>query len=396
MSDRANRSRVRIAQVATTAGSVHFLLTDHIERLSREGYDVEAVCAADDAIETVERRGIRVQRVPLVREPSPVADAKAIIALCRLFRSRRYDIVHSHTPKAGLLAPLAARLVGTPVVLHTVHGLLFHDRSLWKEKLLGAACEYWTAGLSHQMLSQSREDMGVMARLHIKGPRRVDYIGNGIDVRRFHPEVGARARQATRSALGIGADEVVVGMVGRFVREKGFIEFFRAMADVMAARPGVRALVIGPPDAGQSDGISMAEATAILASPRAIWLGRRTDLPELYSAMDIFALPSYREGIPRTAMEASAMGVSVVTSDIRGCREVVKDNLTGLLVPPRQADALTTAILRLVDDPGLRRGMGGAGRHHIEAEFNADVVLDRLAAYYEGLTARLPNGPQRG
>ncbi|MEP6651718.1 MAG: glycosyltransferase family 4 protein [Myxococcales bacterium] len=376
-------SPLRVAQVATTAGSVKFLLVDHIVRLQAEGYEVEAVCASDDSVPAIEKLGIPVQRIPFVREPSPLPDLHAVRALRRLFVARNYQVVHSHTPKAGLLAPLAARLARVPVVLHTIHGLLFHDRSVLKDRLLGGACELWTAKLAHRLLSQSREDIDVVQRFHMKRPELVDYIGNGIDITRFHPDVMRSARARMRAELGIGPDDVVVGMVGRLVREKGFVEFFTAMREVMAQRPGVRTLIVGPVDQGQSDSVHQADFATKLDPARTIWLGRRDDLPELYSAMDIFALPSYREGIPRTLMEASAMGLPVVATRIRGCREVAKDGVTGLLVEPRQVPPLVQAILRLVDDPKLRDRFGRAGRAHVVSQFDASIVLDRLVAYYK-------------
>jgi glycosyltransferase involved in cell wall biosynthesis len=243
-------------------------------------------------------------------------------------------------------------------------------------------CEFWTARFAHRLLSQSREDIQVAARVHLKSAELIDYIGNGIDIKRFHPGVAVGARERLRAELGIRSGEVVVGMVGRLVREKGFLEFFEAMREVMAIRPNVRTLIIGPTEKDQSDGLDPVALASTLDPSRTAWLGHRNDIPELYSAMDVFALPSYREGVPRVLMEASAMGLPVVASNIRGCREVLKDGETGILIEPRQVQPLRTAILRLVDDGTLRAAMGRAGRAHIEKEFDAELVLDRLAAYY--------------
>lgn len=380
-----SRRPIRVAQVTTTAVSVRYLLRDHIERLLTEGYEVDVVCGPDDSTSFLEGLGIRVVQIPFVREPSPVADLKTTRALWSLFKSKRYDIVHSHTPKAGLLSPVAGRLARTPVVLHTVHGLLFHDKSRPMEKALGAVCEFWTAGFAHRLLSQSREDIQVAARVHLKAAERIDYIGNGIDIQRFNPGVAVGARDRLRAELGAGHDDVVVGMVGRMVREKGFLEFFEAMRQVMDVRPNVRMLLIGPTEKDQSDGLDPVALTSNLDPARTAWLGHRSDIPELYGAMDVFALPSYREGVPRALMEASASGLPVVATNIRGCREVVKDGETGILIEPRQVPPLRNAILRLVDDSALRTRMGQAGRAHIVKEFDAELVLDRLAAYYRNL-----------
>jgi glycosyltransferase involved in cell wall biosynthesis len=154
------------------------------------------------------------------------------------------------------------------------------------------------------------------------------------------------------------------------------------MARVMAAGSNVWMLLVAPDDPGQSDGIRADRLLRRVDRSRVLHLGQRSDLPELYSAMDIFVLPSYREGIPRTVLEASAMELPVVASNIRGCREAVVDGLTGLLVEPRDPKALTLAISSLLDDAEERNRMGKAGRNHVVTEFDAELVLDRLSAYY--------------
>lgn len=373
---------IRVAQVATSALSIRLLLLDHIERLRQEGYEVEAVCAPDHSLEEVVARGIPVHTVPLHRDLAPGPDMRGLGELRRLFARRRYDVVHSHTPKAGILAPLAARLAGTPLVLHTVHGLLFHDRSRPREKVLGVAAEMWTGRLAHRLLSQSREDIEVAARYRLCRPGHIEYLGNGIDVSRFSRRRLPDARARRRSELGFDDDAVVVGMVGRLVEEKGFVDLFRAMARVLEARPQVRILLVAPHDPGQADEIDPERLLAMVDRTRVVHLGFREDLPELYAAMDVFALPSHREGLPRTPLEASAMEVPVVASNIRGCREAVTDGVTGVLVEPRSPSALAEAIVALVDDAPARAQMGKAGRDHVVREFDAGAVLDRLAAYY--------------
>lgn len=373
---------IRVAQVATSPLSIRFLLMDQIERLRRDGYEVEAVSAPGAALQEVQARGIPVQTVPLLREPSPVADLRSVAALKELFARRRYHVVHSHTPKAGLLAPLAARLARTPVILHTIHGLLFHDRTPPARRAFGMACELWTGRLSHRLLSQTHEDVRVANRYRLSSADRIEYIGNGIDVGRFSRDRIPDARAELRAQFGFLDDVVVVGMVGRLVEEKGFREFVHAMAQVMAAKPNVSMLLVAPDDPGQSDGIPPERLLKMVDRSRVRHLGFRSDLPELYSAMDVFVLPSHREGIPRTVLEASSMELAVVASNIRGCREAVVDGLTGLLVEPRNPRALAEAISSLVDDSEERSRMGKAGRNHVVSEFDAELVLGRLSEYY--------------
>jgi glycosyltransferase involved in cell wall biosynthesis len=373
---------IRVAQVATAGISVRLLLLDHIERLRALGYEVEAVCGDDADVESVRRRGIVVRTVPMEREPSLLPDLKAVVALARLFRERDYHVVHSHTPKAGLLAPVAARLACTPTIIHTIHGLLVHDRAPPLFKLAGAACEFWTGAWCQRLLSQSREDVDTAVQLGICPPDRIQHLGNGIDVRRFSKEAVPAARQQLRATFGFRDDDIVVGMVGRLVREKGFEEFFAAMGRVMGARPRVRALVVAPEDDDQSDRLDPQRLLERVDRARTVLLGRRDDLPELYAAMDLFVLPSYREGIPRTLMEASAMALPVIATRIRGCREVVREGETGLLLEPRDEAALERMLLRLIDEPATRARLGAAGCRHIRENFDSEAVLGRLATFY--------------
>ena len=248
----APSAMIRVAQVTTAPAGIRFLLLDHIERLQQEGYEVEAVCGEDQFLPDLVARGITVRTVPIVREPSPVADLRATFALRSLFASRRYDVVHTHRPKAGLLGPLAARLAGTPLILHTIHGLLFHDRSPLPNVALGAACEDLDGKICAPSALAEPRRHGPVRRLRMCSPGRIHYIGNGIDVRRFSRDAVGDARARLRRELGFDDDHVVVGIVGRLVGEKGFEEFFEALVAVSAAFPQVRALIVGPPDEGST------------------------------------------------------------------------------------------------------------------------------------------------
>jgi glycosyltransferase involved in cell wall biosynthesis len=272
-------------------------------------------------------------------------------------------------------------------VVHTIHGLLFHDRMpRWRQAAFWMP-EKVTASFAHALLSQSEEDIGVATRSGLCEPAQVRYLGNGIDVRRFAPCGSLRAE--TRRRFGWGEDEFVIGGAGRLVYEKGFAELFAAAQALIANDRRVRLLVIGPTDAGQNDAIPDSVLEPLRATGAAQFLPWQEDMRPWYTAMDVFVLPSYREGIPRACMEAAASGVPVVASDIRGCREVVLDGRTGLLVPPRDVQAFTEAIRRLAADADLLVRMGAAARQHIVAHFDQQIVLDRLLSFYDGVEASL-------
>ncbi|HUK87865.1 MAG TPA: glycosyltransferase family 4 protein [Terriglobales bacterium] len=376
---------MKIAQVATADISIRYLLLDQIQALEEMGHEVTAVCAPGPHAEAVRAQGVAVEAVPMARELSPLQDLRSRRALARCFRARGFDVVHTHTPKAGLLGPAAARQARVPVVVHTVHGLLFHDRmSAWRRGLFWLP-ERYTARHADFLLSQSREDMEVAVRAHICSPEKIAYVGNGIEVGRFAPEGAAAARAQLRRELGLSDSDFVVGSVGRLVYEKGFAELFAAAAALAPAHPEIKFLIVGPRESEQRDAVPPERIRSLEQAGVVRFAGWQDDLRRWYSAMDLFALPSHREGIPRACMEAACMGVPVVASDIRGCREVVLHEQTGLLTPMRNAGALAEAIARLARDRALAAAMGEQGRRHILENFDARQMLARLRAFYQGL-----------
>ena len=374
-----------IAQVTTSGMAVCVLLLDHIRALEAAGYQVTAICAPGPWAEKARSLGLRVQTIDFRRELSPAADVRALGQLRRLFRRERFDVVHSHTPKAGLLAPLAAQLASVPHVVHTVHGFLFHDQMpRWKQPLFWSA-EKFTATFADQLLSQSSEDVEAAVRTRICPARKIQYLGNGIDVASFHPSRGSSDRDALRSNLGIDGKAIVAGTVGRFVYDKGFGELFAAAKRLLQQNPSLHFLMIGGADADQSDAIEEEVLNELRNQGRMHFLDWQEDMSRWYAAMDLFVLPSHREGVPRACMEAAAMELPVVASDIRGCREVVCRGETGLLVPVGDVDALSDAILRIAGDANLRRKMGTLGRQHIVQNFTQAKVLERLLSFYQEL-----------
>jgi glycosyltransferase involved in cell wall biosynthesis len=215
-----------------------------------------------------------------------------------------------------------------------------------------------------------------MQRLHCT--RRARFLGNGVDLTRFDPtRVGPRVRAEVRSELGIDADTIVVGAVGRLVAEKGYRELFEAMERLPDR---FRLVVVGGDDPEKPD--SLDAGTVQRARDHGVqFLGHRDDVDRLYAAMDVFALASHREGFPRTAMEASAMGLPIVATDVRGCREVVDPGCTGTLVPRRDPAGLAGALLGF-DDAELRARMGRAASQRARDHFDERRVVETVLATY--------------
>jgi glycosyltransferase involved in cell wall biosynthesis len=369
----------RIAEVATADLSVRYLLRRQIEALGDEGFEVEAVCAPGPHLEGLAASGLVLHGVPMRRELAPRDDLRSFVELVRLFRERRYDVVITHTPKAGLLAPAAARLAAVPVVIHTVHGFLFHDRMPLRHRALGRLVEQPPARFAHHLFFQSREDYERAHRAVLKRRSRLDYVGNGIETSAF-PVPDPRRRREARGRLGLPVDSFVVGTVGRLVWEKGYAELMAAATALRSRHREMVFVAAGPFEPDQSDGLTQADVGRAEGGGAIRFVGHQDDMPAFYAALDLFVLPSHREGIPRSLMEASGTGLAVVASDIRGCREVVDPGVTGLLCRVRDGASLTAGIEELYRDPTRRRAMGIAGRDRILAQFDECSVRARWAA----------------
>jgi glycosyltransferase involved in cell wall biosynthesis len=366
------------------------LLQPQLKAFVDAGYDVIGMSAPGPYVDELTRDGIR--HVPVkhfTRRMAPQHDALALGELRREFRHLQPDIVHTHNPKPGVLGRLAARSARVPAVVNTVHGLyaLPSDRALKRWVVYGL--ERAAARFSDAELVQNVEDLPVLHRLGIRAPK-VRLLGNGIDLSRFDATASGADRTAARAELDIDDATIVVGAVGRLVAEKGYRELFAAARRLRETSPNVQLLIIGPTDADKHDAITAEECREAEATAGVRFLGERRDVERLYAAMDVFIIASWREGFSRSGMEAAAMGVPVIATDVRGCRQVVEHERTGLLIPVRDADAIVGAVRRLAENTDLRRTMGEAGVELARREFDQRRVIDITLATYADVLGREP------
>jgi glycosyltransferase involved in cell wall biosynthesis len=375
----------RVVHLATTDMSLALLLGPQLRAFAEAGMDVIGASASGPWVEQLGAWGIRHEPVAhATRSVSVGDDVLALGELVRLFRRLRPDIVHTHNPKPGVYGRVAARLARVPVVVNTVHGLYATPDDSLLRRMAVYGVERAASTCSQCELVQNAEDVAVLERLRV--PRRkLQLLGNGVDLERFRPRPEAAA--PARRSLGVSANQVVAGVVGRLVWEKGFAELFAAARRLREERPEVVIVVVGPLDPAKKGSLRQSDLQRASGDANIVFLGERRDVEELYPGFDLFVLPSHREGFPRSAMEAAACGLPVVATDIRGCRQVVDPGNTGLLVPVRDAVALAEAMATLADDPARRRSMGRAARLRAEAEFDDRRVIARTLETYRRLLA---------
>ncbi len=378
-------SHRKIAIAANVPESFRVLLRAQLDHLRDHGFEVHCIAGPGPYLDELARDGFPTHEVPLTRLLRPLQDVRAVAALLRLFRRERFALVHTHTPKTALLAQLAARLARVPHIVNTIHGLLGHDMVAMPRRAALAAVDRATCVLASALLSQSAEDVDRAIAQRMCRPRKIRHLGQGIDLARFDPDriAAATDREALRARLGLPSGALVVAMIARFTREKGYPDFLALARRLAHERADVHFLVVGT-SLRERDAVHVDPAAAGLEGRLTILVDRR-DMPEIYAAADLVVLPTYREGFPRSLVEASAMGIPAVSTRIRGCREAVADGETGLLVPPGDGEALHGAVAALCADPQRRARMGAAARQRARVQFDERRVCDRVLTLYREL-----------
>ncbi|MFF0393556.1 glycosyltransferase [Kitasatospora sp. NPDC004615] len=367
---------LRVAHLTTVDMSLHLLLATELAVDVEHGLATYGLSAPGPYRQRVEQLGVHYRPLPsLTRAWQPAADLAAARELLAALREIRPDVLHTHNPKTGVLGRVLGRLARVPVVVNTCHGLWAQAHDPLAKRLLVLGAEAFAARFSHAELYQNAEDHRTLARWGVPA-RRARVVGNGVDLDRF-PAPGPERdvlRAAVREQLGVRDDELLVGGVGRRVAEKGIREYAEA-ARALAGK--ARFVWIGPDDPDKPDALRAAEAGLE-------FLGSRDDMPAVYAALDVFVLPSYREGFSRSGMEAAASGLPMVLSDIRGCREIGTHDQHLLLAPAADAAALTDALDRLLTEPHLRTRLGTAARRRALEQFDqrtvARISLETYAA----------------
>ena len=367
---------MKICQLCTVDFTLyHFLLPLMIE-MREEGHDVVGVCADGALVGPVRHAGFRVETIPLARSFNPLRAIKSFLGLYKLLRHERFDLVHVHTPAAAFVGRLAARLAGVPRIVYTAHGFYFHEHMAWPKRWLIITMEWLAGRFTHTLFTQSEEDAGTAHRLGLCRTGDVVAIGNGSDPTQFYPCNDEGARQQLRSNLGADDKRPVIVMIGRLVAEKGCPELVEAMRSLDAHLWIVGERLASDHAQAIGDTLRSIEEDPGLSLKIKI-LGYRSDVPDLLRAGDIFVLPSHREGMPRSIIEAMLTGLPVVATNIRGCRELVIDGETGILVPVGAANDLSSALKTLIADREVRSRMGATGLTRARNCYDETTVIRR-------------------
>ncbi|MDH3592452.1 MAG: glycosyltransferase family 4 protein [Planctomycetota bacterium] len=346
----------------------------------RRRFDVELIAGRGGLLDDDARAlpDAAVHLVPYLKHPiAPWWDVKALFGLWAHFKKREVDLVHTHSSKAGLIGRLAARLAGVPVVVHTAHGWSFNRTQPAHVRRALATLERACAALTDRLVMVSRRNLDQGLALGIGRPGQYAVVRSGIDVAAHRRP--AEDRQTTRTALGLEADQILVGTIACFKPQKAPLDFVRAAAAAHARCGRLRFVMAG-------DGELRGEVAALvreLGLQEIIRpLGWRRDVVELLHAMDVFLLTSRHEGLPRVVLQAMAAGVPVVATDVDGTPEVVRDRRTGLLVPPERPREAADRVLELAGDGPLRQQIAEQAVRELREEFDIHGMVRALERIY--------------
>jgi glycosyltransferase involved in cell wall biosynthesis len=383
---------------------VLYLLTDEISSVLVRGQLGHLVVAGFEV--TVATRlapestaawdaGVEVVHLPFVREPSPIADLGALWTCVGVIRRLRPTIVNASTPKAGLIGMVAARLCRVPVRVYVVRGLRFETAVGWRRRLF-RSLERVAMRCSNHVVFNSPSLMAVAEREGLLPAGSGEVIGggsgNGVSIARFAGDV-LPARRDARAELGLPADAIVVGYVGRFTRDKGIADLIGVFTSTLRRRDGVHLLLVGQFEDG--DPVSSDVRNSIESDDRIVTVPWLAHTGVVYRAMDVLAFPSYREGLPNVPLEAQLCGVPVVAYAATGTVDAVAhqgapgadDSAAGVLVPVGGTGEMAAALSELIDDPARRAVMGAAGPAWVTARFAPEVVWDGLVERYRSWSA---------
>jgi glycosyltransferase involved in cell wall biosynthesis len=379
---------IKLFRITTVPISLHKLLHNQLKFMSSY-FEVTGISSPGQHLEKVKQtQGVPCYAVSMTRQITPVKDLQALWKLYRYMKKERPAIVHTHTPKAGLLGMMASWMAGVPVRLHTVAGLPQLEARGMKRKLLDMT-EKITYAFSTMVYPNSFRMRDIIIENKYCKPGKLRVIGNGssngIDTTYFDPaQFDDTARDALRRELNIAAGDLVFCFVGRMVTDKGINEMIGAFTRLRAQRPDVKLLLVGPFENELTPVDKDVEET-ILHDPDIRFLDYQEDVrPYLYCS-DVFVFPSYREGFPNVVLQAGALGLPAIVSDINGSNEIVQHGRNGLIVPVKNVDALFDAMLELTDNTTRRQEMAAVSRDAILDRYDQVLLWEQILAEYRRL-----------
>ena len=367
---------LRVCQLCAVDFSLNHFLCPLIDGMEDKGWDVVSVCSDGPLVHDLRKKGYQIHTTEISRNFNVFAHINAIISLSKFFRAEKFDVVHVHSPVAALVGRIAAKIANVPIVVYTAHGFYFHDEMSFIKRLIHIALERILGFFTDMLFTQSEEDAIAARKYHLAPLDHITCIGNGVNTKDFDPN-SKKLSKSIREELGIPKSAFVFCMISRLVKEKGVAEFLSAAKEVALRNADAYFVLVGSRLTSDHNGDvedAIIDAKKKL-NDKLLLTGERNDIPDILDAVDVFCLPSWREGMPRSIIEAMMMGKPVVATNIRGCREEVINGVTGLLIERNNPSALKNAFFYFLGNPERAREMGRLGRERATELFDENKVI---------------------
>ena len=383
----------KLIRITTVPLSLKVLLKGQLRFMASNGFDVKGVSSEGEELKEVhENEGIAVEAITMSRKITPFQDLKSLWEMWNFLRKEKPQIVHTHTPKAGIIGMLAARLAGVPHRLHTVAGLPLMEATGTKRKILNFV-EKLTYSSATRVYPNSKGLYDFILQNNFTQSNKLKIIANGssngIDTAFFSPDQVTEIERVTLiEKLNIQPDDFVFVFVGRIVSDKGINELIKAFSELQAAEnnepAGIKLLLVGGLE-NDLDPLNPETLAEINQNKDIISVGFQRDVRSFFAIADALVFPSYREGFPNVVMQAGAMGLPSIVSDINGCNEIIIEGENGLIIPSKNVEKLKEKMLTLAKDKNLYTKLKGNSRRMIENRYEQSVVWNALLEEYEGL-----------
>lgn len=379
----------KLIRITTVPISLKTLLKGQLKFMSENGFEVIGISSDEKAMsEVAKAEAVCTLTVEMTRKITPLKDLKALWQLLKIFKKEKPDIVHTHTPKAGLLGMIAARIAGVPHRLHTVAGLPLVEAQGLKRKILNLT-EKITYACAHQVYPNSYGLQNIILQNKFCPPQKLQVIGNGssngINTQFFNKEnIPTQDIESLRKNLNIPTSAFVFVFVGRIVTDKGINELVAAFSQLSNFNHEVKLVLVGPLES-DLDPLLPETETILKSNENIISVGFQKDVRPYFALADALVFPSYREGFPNVVMQAGAMGLPCIVSDINGCNEIIQEGKNGSIVPVKNIEKLQAAMQKMIADKPWQESLKANARPMIVSRYEQETIWQAILKIYQYL-----------
>ena len=378
----------KLIRITTVSGSLWILLRGQLKFMN-QFYNIIGIAGAKENMQKVrDNEGIETIDLEMTREITPRQDLASLYRLYKILKREKPFIVHTHTPKAGIVGMMAAKMAGVKHRLHTVAGLPLVEATGTKRKILNQV-ERLTYACATKVYPNSKGLEDIILEHKFTKPEKLKVLANGssngINTEIFDPEViSVKQKEQLRTELGLKPNDLVLVFVGRIVRDKGINELMEAFHNLSQKYDQLKLLMVGPYEEAL-DPISTEASKEIETNAAIISVGWQDDVRPYFAVSDILIFPSYREGFPNVVLQAGAMGLASIVSNINGCNEIIEEGINGIIIPVKNAQAIEEAIESMVKYPEKTVQMKSVARPKIVSRYDQQMVWEAILQEYRNL-----------